>query len=90
MTRETEDVSIGCESCGYCFELAGLENEVADGCKAPGEAIPAMAGLILAAWKKGGNAKRLVDGVAWCGVNPELLEAEVARDMALAVLRGER
>lgn len=54
-TRNTGKQSVGSETCGECWDLCGLENEVSDGHKTKEEAWPEARALMAECRKKGGN-----------------------------------
>lgn len=71
-TRETTQ-AIGSHLCGDCFDLAGLENSLSDGCFTDAD-VPEVKRLHAAIITKGGNAasvqRNFTDLLEHCGVRP--------------------
>lgn len=56
-TRETTQ-AIGSRLCGQCWDLAGLENALSDGCFTDAD-VPEVKSLYAAIIAKGGNAEKV-------------------------------
>jgi hypothetical protein len=59
-TRDTGVTAIGSELCAECYELAGLENAMLDGCLTEAD-YPEVKSLFETAIKRGGNEQKIRD-----------------------------